>query len=90
MTTIVDYVVQERKKEIARHRVAVDGGSVTEADGATGDAAITFTLTAALADQLAHGTLDLSVGFMRGDVKMTGDFGVLLHVLATLTATPGL
>jgi hypothetical protein len=89
MTTIVDYVVQERKKEIARHRVVVDGDSVTEADRATGDAAVTFTLTPALADQLAHGTLDLSVGFMRGDVKMAGDFGVLLQVLPTLTATPG-
>jgi hypothetical protein len=89
MAAIVDYVVQERKKELARHRVVVDGDTVKEADDAPGDAAVTFTLTPALADQLAQGTLNLSVGFMRGEVKMAGDFGVLLHVLATLTAAPG-
>ncbi len=90
MTTVVEYVVQERKKELARHRVIVDGDTVVAADDAPGDAAITFTLTPALADQLDHGTLNLSVGFMRGEVKMAGDFGALLHVLPTLTKTPGL
>jgi putative sterol carrier protein len=87
---VIDYVVQERKKELARHRVVVDGDTVHAADDTPGDAAVTFTLTPALADQLAHGTLDLSVGFMRGEVKMAGDFGALLHVLPTLAKTSGL
>ena len=29
-----------------------------------------------------EGTLDLSVGFMRGQVKMSGDFGALLRLPA--------
>ena len=44
-------------------------------------AAITFTATPADAQSLHDGTLDLSVGFMRGQVKMSGDFGALLHFL---------
>ena len=87
---LVDYVVQQGKKELARRRVAVDGDTVNDADGTAGEATITFTLTPRLADALANGALDLSVGFMRGEVKMAGDFGALLHVLPTLTKTPGL
>ena len=36
---------------------------------------------AADAQALHDGTLDLSVGFMRGQVKMAGDFGALLKFL---------
>jgi hypothetical protein len=89
VSTLVEYVVAERKKELARHRVVVDGGTVQPASGTAGEPAITFTLTPALADQLSHGTLELSVGFMRGEVKMAGDFGALLHVLPALSKTPG-
>ena len=40
-----------------------------------------FTVTPDDADALRDGTLDLSVGFMRGQVKMAGDFGTLLQFL---------
>ena len=42
---------------------------------------MTFTATPADAQALHDGTLDLSVGFMRGQVKMAGDFGALLQFL---------
>jgi len=89
VSVVVDYVVQQGKKELSRRRVAVDGDTVSDADGTTGEAAITFTLTPPLADALANGALELSVGFMRGEVKMAGDFGALLRVLPTLTKTSG-
>jgi hypothetical protein len=81
----VDLVVAERKKEIERHRVVVDGATVTPSAGDGTDAAVVFTLTPADADAMKSGTLDLSVAFMRGTAKMSGDFGVLLHVLPVLS-----
>lgn len=91
MTFLVDYVVQSGKKELSRTRVSVDGASVQPADTADGDEpTITFTMTPPIADALAQGELDLSVGFMRGQIKMAGDFGALLHALPTLSKTPGL
>ena len=62
---------------------AVDDGAVVERRRRTpADAAdITFTATPADAQALHDGTLDLSVGFMRGQVKMAGDFGELLQFL---------
>jgi hypothetical protein len=45
------------------------------------EADITFTATPADAQALQEGSLDLSVGFMRGQVKMAGDFGALLQFL---------
>ncbi len=89
--SVVDYVVQQGKKELARHRVRVDGDQVTNADDAgDAEAAVTFTLTPPLADAVANGSLRLDVGFMRGDVKMAGDFGALLRVLPVLARSPGL
>ena len=50
------------------------------------DAAVVFTADARRRRSALHdGTLDLSVAFMRGQVKMAGDFGVLLHVLPVLS-----
>ena len=50
-----------------------------------------FTVTPDDADALRAGTLDLSVGFMRGQVKMSGDFGTLLRFLPlTAGAEPAL
>jgi hypothetical protein len=89
VTVVVDYVVASGKKELSRTRVEVDGTDVHASD-AGGDPTITFTLTPPLADAVAQGELDLSVGFMRGAIKMAGDFGALLHVLPTLAKTPGL
>ena len=50
-----------------------------------------FTVTPDDADALRDGALDLSVGFMRGQIKMAGDFGALLRFLPlTAGRTPPL
>ena len=55
---------------------------MAQGDGAPAEPAdVTFTATPADAQGLHEGTLDLSVGFMRGQVKMAGDFGALLQFL---------
>ncbi len=52
---------------------------------------MTFTATPADAQALHDGALDLSVGFMRGQVKMAGDFAALLQLLPLTTGrTPAL
>jgi hypothetical protein len=81
----IDLVVAERKRELERHRVRVDGESVARVEADDTEAAVVFTLTPADAEALKAGTLDLSVAFMRGTAKMAGDFGVLLHVLPVLS-----
>jgi hypothetical protein len=80
---VVEFVVAAGKKEQARGWVRVGDGAVLERGaGAPSDAAdITFTATPADAQAMHEGTLDLSVGFMRGQVKMAGDFGALLQFL---------
>jgi hypothetical protein len=81
--TIVEFVVAVGKKEQARGwaRVGTDG-VLDRGDGPPAEpATITFTATPADAQALHDGTLDLSVGFMRGQVKMAGDFGALLRFL---------
>jgi hypothetical protein len=80
---IVEFVVAAGKKEQARSwaRVA-DAAVIDRGDGASGDPAdLTFTATPADAAALHDGTLDLTVGYMRGQVKMSGDFGTLLRFL---------
>ena len=81
--TIVEFVVAVGKKEQARGWARVgDDGVLERGDGAPArPAAITFTATPADAQALHEGTLDLSVAFMRGQVKMAGDFGSLLRFL---------
>jgi putative sterol carrier protein len=80
---IVEFVVAAGKKEQARGWARVDGTTVVEkGESAPADPAdVTFTATPADAQALHDGTLDLSVGFMRGQVKMAGDFGALLQFL---------
>jgi putative sterol carrier protein len=89
---IVEFVVAAGKKEQARGWARVDdGGAVVErGESAPAEAAdVTFTATPADAQALHDGTLDLSVGFMRGQVKMAGDFGALLQFLPlTAGASP--
>jgi len=87
---IVEFVVAAGKKEQARGWARVDDDRVAErGDGAPADPAdVTFTATPADAQSLHDGTLDLSVGFMRGQVKMAGDFGALLKLLP-MTSGPG-
>ena len=83
LTVVVEFVVAAGKKEQARGWVRVgDDAVVDRGDGAPPKPAdITFTATPADAQLMHDGTLDLSVGFMRGQVKMAGDFGALLHFL---------
>ena len=80
---LVEFVVAAGKKQQARSWAKVDHGAVAEHDeGAPpAEADVTFTATPADAQALHDGTLDLSVGFMRGQVKMAGDFGALLQFL---------
>jgi len=80
---VVEFVVAAGKKEQARGwaRVA-DATVVDRGDGASCDPAdLTFTATPADAAALHDCTLDLTVGYMRGQVKMSGDFGTLLRFL---------
>jgi putative sterol carrier protein len=86
---IVEFVVAAGKKEQARGWARVhDGAVVARGEGApTAPADVIFTANPADAQALHEGTLDLSVGFMRGQVKMAGDFGALLQFLP-LTGGP--
>jgi SCP-2 sterol transfer family len=81
----VDLVVAEKKREIEWHRVVVDGDTVVPSTVDETPAAVVLTLTPADAEAVKRGELDLSVAFMRGTMKMTGDPGVLLHVLPVLS-----
>jgi SCP-2 sterol transfer family. len=87
VSAIVDLVVAERKRELERHRVVVEGEAVTPRDVDDTPAVVVLTLTQADADAIERGDLDLSVAFMRGTMKMAGDSGVLLHVLPVLSRT---
>ena len=80
---VVEFVVAAGKKEQARGWVRIDGAAIVErGEGASsGNIDVTFTATPADAHALHDGTLDLSAGFMRGQVKMAGDFGALLRFL---------
>ena len=80
---IVEIIVAAGKKEQARAYTTLDGDRVvgTEQGASPTPADIVFTVTPPLAQELHDGTLDLSVGFMRGQVKMAGDFGKLLQFL---------
>jgi putative sterol carrier protein len=85
MTDLIDLVVAERKKELERVRVAVDGDTVAPAAVDDTPAAVVLTLTPADAAAVRTGDLNLSVAFMRGTMKMAGDSGVLYHVLPVLS-----
>jgi hypothetical protein len=80
---IVEFVVAAGKKEQGRSWARIDDGAVAaRGEGAPSEPAdVTFTATPPLAQGLHDGSLDLSVGFMRGQVKMAGDFGALLRLL---------
>ena len=80
---VVEFVVAAAKLEHARSWARVAGAAVLErGDGAPAEPAdVTFTATPVDAQALHDGALDLSVGFMRGQVKMSGDFAALLQFL---------
>jgi putative sterol carrier protein len=64
-----------------------DGGHLTEAGpGPAEDPGATLTLTAADAADVLAGSLDPSVAFMQGRMKVTGDMSLVIDLLA-LAAT---
>ena len=88
---IIEFVVAAGKSEKARSwaRVEPDGAVPEQGSGAPADRPdVTFTATPADAQALHDGTLELSVGFMRGQVKMAGDFGALLQFLPLTHGSP--
>jgi hypothetical protein len=88
MSTSVAFVVAKGKKELRRVVAQIDDtGKVASSGESVDDADITFTLTEADAQLVHDGQLELPVGFMRGQIKMAGDFGKLLQFLP-LTAGP--
>jgi len=81
---IIQFVVAAGKKEQGRSWAEIgDAGAVTAHGEGTppNEPDVTFTATPADAQALHDGSLELSVGFMRGQVKMAGDFGALLQFL---------
>lgn len=67
----------------------VEGRPVEVAEGpAAADVDVTFTLSAADAEEIASGRLSPSVAYMQGRLKTCGDPGLALQILAA-TATPG-
>jgi hypothetical protein len=80
---LLEFVVAKGKKEQGRCYAHVDDARViaTGTGPAERPADIVFTLTPDDADALRSGVLDLSVGYMRGQIKMAGDFGALLRFL---------
>jgi SCP-2 sterol transfer family protein len=86
---VIEFVVAAGRKEQARGWVRVAGAAVAaRGTGAPPEPAdLTFTATPADAQAMHDGILDLSVGFMRGQVKMAGDFGALLHFLPLTSGT---
>jgi hypothetical protein len=90
VTVLVEFVVAVGKKQQARSWARVEGGAVAErGEGEPPSGAdVTFTATPADAQALHDGTLELSVGFMRGQVKMAGDFGQVLEFLPLTHGDP--
>jgi len=54
--------------------------------GPAGDADVTLTVSTRDAAALRDGSLDPSVAFMRGRMKMSGDFELLLQVLPVMSS----
>lgn len=84
----VGYIVAKGKTELSRRTVSIDDATVAsivegEASQAN-EADVVFTLTPDLAASVAAGELSVGAGFMRGSIKMAGDFAALLEVLPIL------
>lgn len=78
----VDLAVVRGKSVLRRCRATYsEGRLVSVVDGGEDAADVSLTLTPGDADAMVRGELDASVAFMRGQMKMSGDFGVLLQVL---------
>jgi hypothetical protein len=84
----VRLVVKQGRTELDSWTVDIQDGAVVRCDrtdpGAGAEPDIAFTFTPDDAAAMREGALSLSVGFMRGQVKMAGDYGKLLRVLPIL------
>ncbi len=70
--------------------VVVRGGTVAElAAGKRADASCTVQCSFAVARALLEGTLSSDVAFMRGDLKIDGDYAAYVLRLDALTRAPG-
>jgi hypothetical protein len=85
MTDVVMFSATKGKATLESWAVEV-GTTVVPLASIPDEPSVTFTFTEADAHAYREGALDLSVGFMRGRVKMSGDFGALLRVLPRLSA----
>lgn len=81
-TARVQYVVSGAPAGEIRYHQAILDGRLTEA-GLGADPAAEVTLTQSYADarQIAEGTLDANVAFMRGRVKVVGDMGKVMALM---------
>jgi hypothetical protein len=72
----------------ASWQLSVDDGVVAEvAPGAPASAALTLTVPAAVAEEIAAGDLTASAAFMQGRMKTAGDLGLVLDVLAAVDSS---
>lgn len=83
MSTTVAFTVAKGKSVLEQWALAVDGDTVTATE-VPAEPDVVFTISADDAAALRSGALDLSVGFMQGRLKMSGDFGALLAALPHL------
>ena len=85
----VELAVVRGKSVLRRCFATYSGGRlVSVVDGGEDAADVSLTLTPGDADAMVRGELDPSVAFMRGQMKMSGDFGVLLQVLPHMRGDP--
>jgi len=74
--------------EVVFHTVIDDGRVVENRLGAAEEADFTVLLSHADFVDVVRGDLDLTVGFMQGRVKVTGNIGRMLSVLPVTTSQP--
>jgi hypothetical protein len=83
VSNTVAFVVAKGKTVLDAWAVEVDD-VVVHLDEVPPDPDVVFTFTQTDADAYRAGSLDLAVGFMRGQVKMAGDFAALFRCLPYL------
>ena len=74
--------------DVSVHAVFADGHLVASGTGGASTADLTLTLTDADARAVLSGALDPSVAFMQGRMKVAGEMGPLLDLLALAGTAP--
>jgi hypothetical protein len=85
----VQVVVVDGGRDLAAWRVRVADGVVGVATVSPEDADVVVTVEASDLRAVATGALDVSVGYMRGDIKVDGPTGATLAVLAAASSACG-